>query len=126
MRDGEKGPVATRMVKRRVQTRLGRKRTGPEEWLVITRRPLTDDRMLAARASRDATDNDTPYRYHYSLTPVHGQWSHAKNPLLQNWRESSKQAPALKRASNEAKVRWAWTSTKCARGKAGITIWRCP
>src|SRR5262249_4456256 len=33
VRDGEKGPVAIEMVKRRVQTRLERKRTGPEEWL---------------------------------------------------------------------------------------------
>ena len=34
------------MVKRRVQTRLERKRTGPEEWLVVTRRPLADDSTL--------------------------------------------------------------------------------
>jgi SRSO17 transposase len=41
VRDGEKGPVAIEMVTRRVQTRLERKRTGPHEWLVVTRRPLT-------------------------------------------------------------------------------------
>ena len=70
MRDGEKGPVAIEMVKRRVQTRMERKRTGPEEWLVITRRPLTDERTLEARASRDATDHDARYRYHYYLTPT--------------------------------------------------------
>jgi hypothetical protein len=70
------------MVKRRVQTRLGRKRTGPEEWLVITRRPLTDDRTLEARASRDATDNDTRYRYQYYLTPVHGAAVTFKEPAL--------------------------------------------
>jgi SRSO17 transposase len=69
VRDGEKGPVAIEMVKRRVQTRMERKRTGPEEWLVVTRRPLTDDRMLEARASRDASDQDARYRYHYYLTP---------------------------------------------------------
>jgi SRSO17 transposase len=34
VRDGEKGPVAIEMVKRRVQTRLERKRTGPAEWLI--------------------------------------------------------------------------------------------
>ena len=34
------------MVKRRVQTRIERKRTGPEEWLVVTRRPLADDRHV--------------------------------------------------------------------------------
>jgi hypothetical protein len=74
VRDGEKGPVVTQMVKRRVQTRMARKCTGPEEWLVITRRPLTDDRTLEARASGDATDNDARYRYHYYLTPSDGCW----------------------------------------------------
>ena len=72
MRDGEKGPVAIEMVKRRVQTRIERKRTGPDEWLVITRRPLTDDRTLEPRASRDATDQDERYRYQDYLTPTDG------------------------------------------------------
>jgi SRSO17 transposase len=72
VRDGEKGPVAIEMVKRRVQTRLERKRTGPEEWLVVTRRPLSDDRALEPRASRDTTDQDARYRYHYYLTPTDG------------------------------------------------------
>ena len=72
VRDGEKGPVAIEMVKRRVQTRIERKRTGPEEWLVVTRRPLSDDRALEPRASRDATDQDARYRYHYYLTPTEG------------------------------------------------------
>jgi DDE superfamily endonuclease len=65
VRDGEKGPVAIALVKRRVQTRLERKRLGPEEWLVVTRRPLTDDGTWEARASRDATEQDERYRYHY-------------------------------------------------------------
>ena len=52
VRDGEKGPVAIEMVKRRVQTRLERKRTGPGEWLVVTRRPLTADRLVEARAHK--------------------------------------------------------------------------
>src|SRR5712691_7315513 len=43
VRDGEKGPVGIELVTRRVQTRLERKRTGPEEWLVVTRRPLADE-----------------------------------------------------------------------------------
>src|SRR5712664_2658962 len=67
VRDGEKGPVEIEMVKRRVQTRLERKRTGPQEWLVITRRPLADEGTLEAQASQDATDQDTCYRYHYYL-----------------------------------------------------------
>ena len=70
VRDGEKGPVAVEMVRLRVQTRIERKRPGPEEWLVVTRRPLTDDRTWEPRASRDATDQDERYRYHYYLTPT--------------------------------------------------------
>src|SRR5215475_5034847 len=72
VRDGEKGPVEIELVRRRVQTRLERKRTGPEEWLVVTRRPRTDDRILECRASRDATEQDERYRYHYYLTPTAG------------------------------------------------------
>jgi len=82
VRDGEKGPIAIEMVKRRVQTRMERKRTGPQEWLVITRRPLTDDRPLEARASRDATDHDARYRYHYYLTPTHGATVTFQEPSL--------------------------------------------
>jgi hypothetical protein len=70
VRDGEKGPVAIEMVTRRVQTRLERKRMGPEEWLVVTRRPLADDRTLEPKASPDATDQDTQHRYQYYLTPT--------------------------------------------------------
>jgi hypothetical protein len=70
VRDGEKGPVEIALVKCRVQTRIERKRIEPAEWLVVTRRPLTDDRPLEPRASRDATDQDTRYRYHYYLTPT--------------------------------------------------------
>jgi SRSO17 transposase len=70
VRDGEKGPVEIELVRRRVQTRSERKRPGPEEWLVVTRRPLLDDRPLEGRASRDATDQDARYRYHYYLSPT--------------------------------------------------------
>ncbi len=82
VRDGEKGPVEIEMVKRRVQTRLERKRTGPEEWLVVTRRPLADDRPLEARASRDATDQDARHRYHYYLTPTGVSEAALKEPSL--------------------------------------------
>ena len=82
VRDGEKGPVAIEMVKRRVQTRIERKRTGPEEWLVVTRRPLSDDRAVEPRASRDATDQDARYRYHYYLTPTDGGEVAFKEPSL--------------------------------------------
>jgi hypothetical protein len=70
------------MITRRVQTRLERKRTGPEEWLVVPRRPLADDRTLEPRASRDATDQDTRYRYHYYLTPAGGSEAEIKEPSL--------------------------------------------
>jgi SRSO17 transposase len=80
VRDGEKGPVGMEMVKRRVQTRLARKRTGPKEWLVVTRRPLADDRTLEPRASRDATDQDARYRYDYYLTPTDGSEVACKEP----------------------------------------------
>ena len=70
VRDGEKGPVEIEMVRRRVQTRIERKCTGPEEWLVVTRQPRSDDRIWGPRASRDATDQDARYRYHYYLSPT--------------------------------------------------------
>jgi SRSO17 transposase len=70
LRDGEKGPVAIEMVKCRVQTRIERKRTGPAEWLVVTRRPLADERTLEPKASPDAADQDARYRYQYYLTPT--------------------------------------------------------
>jgi len=68
VRDGEKSPVKVEMVKRRVQTRLERKRMGPEEWLVVTRCPLADKSTVEPQASLDATDQDVRYRYRYYLS----------------------------------------------------------
>jgi len=68
--DGEKGPVVIEMGKRRVQTRLERKRMGPEEWLVVTRRSLSDESVLEGKSSPNATDQDARYRYRYYLTPT--------------------------------------------------------
>src|SRR5499427_914317 len=82
VRDGEKGPVDIEMVKRWVQTRIERKRTGPQEWLVITRRPLAASRILEPKASPDATDQDTRYRYHYYLTPTAGSGVAFEEPSL--------------------------------------------
>ena len=82
VRDGEKGPVAIEMVKRRVQTRIERKRMGPEEWLVVTRQPLTDDRTLEPRASRDAIDQDAHYRYHSYLSPTWVSEAELEEPSL--------------------------------------------
>ena len=83
VRDGEKGPIEIEMVKRRVQTQIERRRIGPEEWLVVTRRPLADDRPLEPRASRDATDQDARHRYHYYLTPTGGSAVAFKEPSLE-------------------------------------------
>src|SRR5215470_893795 len=82
VRDGEKGPVEIEMVRRRVQTRVERKRIGPEEWLVVTRRPLTDERTWELRASRDATEQDARHRYQYYLTPTEGCGVVFKEPSL--------------------------------------------
>src|ERR1043166_2845085 len=82
VRDGEKGPVVIEMVTRRVQTRIERKRTGPDEWLGVTRRPLADDGTLESRASRDATEQDARYRYQYYLTPTAGSTIAFKEPSL--------------------------------------------
>ena len=63
VRDGEKGPVEMEMIKRRVQTRRERKRTGPEAWLVVTRRPLSDDSTSEGNTSPDAPEQDDRSRY---------------------------------------------------------------
>jgi SRSO17 transposase len=82
VRDGEKGPVEIEIVRRRVQTRLERKRTGPEEWLVVTRQPLSDDRTLETQASRETSDQDTRYGYRYYLTPTQTSASELEEPSL--------------------------------------------
>src|SRR5262245_56187877 len=82
VRDGEKGPVEIEMVRRRVQTRIERKRTGPEEWLVVTRQPLSDDCTLGPHASRDAADQDTRYRYHSYLSPTRVSEAELAEPSL--------------------------------------------
>jgi SRSO17 transposase len=70
VRDGEKGPGEIEMVTRRVQTRLERKRTGPHEGLVVTRRPLTAEGALAGQSAPDAREQDAHYGYRYSLPPT--------------------------------------------------------
>jgi len=82
VRDGEKGPVEIELVTRRVQTRLERKRTGPEEWLVVTRRPLADDGILEGQASPEATEHDGRYGYRYYLTPTYVAEVELKEPPL--------------------------------------------
>ena len=95
------------MVTRRVQTRLERKRTGPEEWLVVTRRPLADESTVEGQASPDATRSGRPLWL--SLLPDSDWWrprSSWRSRRWRNWRGSSKQAcalkPAFKRGKGEA------------------------
>jgi len=60
VRDGEKGPVAIEMVTRRVQR--GWSETHRTRRMVVDhRRPLTDERTLEARASRDAYRSHARY-----------------------------------------------------------------
>jgi SRSO17 transposase len=83
VREGEKGPVELELVTRRVQTRLERKRTGPQEWLVVTRHPLADDSMLETQASREACEQDARYCYRYYLTPTPTHASELTEPSLE-------------------------------------------
>jgi len=82
VQEGEKGPVELELVTRRVQTRLERKRTGPQEWLVVTRHPLADDRILETQASREACEQDARYGYRYYLTPAQTHASALAEPSL--------------------------------------------
>src|SRR5262249_60753269 len=82
VQDGEKGPVGMEMVKRRVQTRLERKRTGPEEWLVVTRRLLSDESVSEGKASPDAMEHDGQYCYRYYLTPTSVSKAELQEPSL--------------------------------------------
>src|SRR4029453_2712432 len=82
VQEGEKGPVELELVTRRVQTRLERKRTGPQEGLVVTRHPLADDSMLETQASREACEQDARYCYRYYLTPTPTHASELTEPSL--------------------------------------------
>ena len=82
MRDGEKGPVAIEMVTRRVQTRLERKRTGPDEWLVVTRCPPSDARTLEPQVAPDATEQSARYRYRYYFSPTEVSTAELAAPSL--------------------------------------------
>src|SRR5262249_48981168 len=82
VRDGEKGPVVIELVKRRVQTRIERTRTGPTGGGVITRRPPAHDWTLETQTSRDACDQDTRYGYRYYLTPTQTRASEREEPSL--------------------------------------------
>jgi len=81
-RDGEQGPGGIAMGKRRVQTRLERKRTGPEAWLVVTRRLLSDESGLEGKDSSDAMEHDGQYCSRYALTPTSVSQAELQEPSL--------------------------------------------
>jgi hypothetical protein len=103
VRDGEKGPVGIEMVTRRVQTRLERKRTGPEEWLVVTRRLLSDDRILEGKSSPDATEHDGRYCYRYYLTPPCVSAVEIKEPSLAELARVIKAGPCIEASFQRGK-----------------------
>src|SRR5262249_29431456 len=70
VRYGETGPVSTAMMLRRVQTRLARQRTGPEEWRVVPRCPLADAGTVHGYTSPEARAQDAYSGYRYSLPPT--------------------------------------------------------
>jgi hypothetical protein len=82
VRDGAKGPVEIDIVKRRVQPRLERNRTGPQEWWVVTRRPRADEGTREPRASRAASDQDAWYADRDDLTPTPTPASELEEPSL--------------------------------------------
>jgi hypothetical protein len=89
--------VGIEMVTCRVQTRLERTRTGPDEWLVVTRWPLAGGATVEGQTSPEAGDQDAHYGYRYYLTH------------------------ALKPAFNAARGKRVWTRIRCGPGRAGIT-----
>jgi SRSO17 transposase len=113
VRDGEKGPVEIEMVKCRVQTRFERKRTGPAEWLVVTRRPLADERTLEPQASPDATDQDTRYRYQYYLTPTCVSEMELAEPSLAELARVIKAGACIEASFKRGKGEVAWMRTRC-------------
>jgi SRSO17 transposase len=112
VRDGEKGPVGIEMVTRRVQTRLERKRAGPEEWLVVTRRPLSDESILEGKSSPDATEHDGRYRYRYYLTPTSVSEGEREEPSLAELARVIKAGPGIE------------ASFKRGKGEAGMDAYQ--
>jgi len=100
VRDGEKGPVEMEMVTRRVQTRLERKRMGPEEWLVVTRYPLANEGTVEGKASPDARDQDAPYSYRYYLTPTCVANGELEEPSLRELARVIKAGTCISRFTN--------------------------
>jgi len=123
VRDGEKGPVEIEMVKRRVQTRLERKRTGPEEWLVVTGVPLgrqyLGGEILAGchRARRPVSLLLLPHADLCVKVEI-------KEPSLSELARVIKAGLCIESSFKRGKGEAGWTNTRYVPGRAGITTWR--
>jgi len=112
------------MVRRRVQTRVERKRSGPEEWLVVTRRPLTDERTWEPRASRDATEQDARHRYQDSRTPTEDAGGVEGAIAWGTGARHQSEPLHCSKFQTRQKARWAWMNIRSAPGTAASPIWR--
>jgi len=112
VRDGEKGPVEIEMVTRCVQTCLERKRTGPHEWLVVTRRPLADEEAFARKSSPEARDQDAHYGYRYYLTPTDVAQEDLEKPSLRELARVIKAGACIEASFQRGKGKRAWTRTR--------------
>jgi len=93
VRDGEKGPVENRDGRTPRQTRLERKRTGPESGWCHALSPRGRG-TLEGQASRNARDQDARYGIATYLTPTVWRPS-TEGPSLGNWHASIKAEHAL-------------------------------
>ena len=125
VRDGEKGPVEIEMVNAGCRRGWSANARDPRNgWWSPGVRSRTTGRWSPAPLGMPPIRTPAIATSITSRRRMGPRWR-SRSRLLGNWRGSSRRAPALKRASNEAKARWAWTSIRCAPGKAGITTWRC-
>src|SRR5262252_8224731 len=122
VRDGEKGPVEIEIVRRRVQTRLERQRTGPEEWLVVTRCPLADEGTVEGLASPDAHDQDARYGYHYYLTPTCMAHRALKDPSLGELARVIKAGTCIEASFKRGKGEAGMDAYQVRTWRAGIII----
>jgi SRSO17 transposase len=124
VRDGEKGPVDIETVTRRVQTRLARKRTGPEKWLVITRHPRADEGTVEGQAAPDARDQEARYGYRYSLTPTGVANSDLEKPSLMELARVIKAGMCLEASFQRGKGEAGMDEYQVRTWEAGIITWR--
>jgi len=97
IREGEKGPLKVRALKRRVQTKEAGGHVGPSETLTVIRSRGTS-RRRGTRSAMPAGASAWP-----------------------PWWASTVSATGSRRCCRKAKARSAWRTTRCAAGSAGTT-----